>query len=65
MRLTPNQRRPEFDELTQGWGSDSAVDLAARCDLLGELFTKLGGWTDAEQKVATAMGKRLGELVAP
>jgi hypothetical protein len=62
MSLKPTQRRKEFDELVTGWGADKLDDLVARCELLGELFTTLGGWTDAEQKIVTAMRRRLEDL---
>jgi hypothetical protein len=35
--LRPNKTRPEFDELSRGWGGDALPDLVARRDLLLEL----------------------------
>lgn len=60
--LKPNKTREDFDLITQGWGSDSLVDLHARCELLVEYYRKLGGYTAAELKIANAMEKRLREL---
>ncbi len=62
MSLKPNQRRPEFDEITTGWGADGLDDLLARCQLLSEFWTASGGLTDAERKVANAMRARLMTL---
>jgi hypothetical protein len=62
LSLKPNQRRPDFDDITAGWGSDNLDGLVARCELLPDLLTMLGGWTDAEQKIVTAMRKRLEQL---
>lgn len=64
MALKPNSRRAEFDELTTGWGADSLVDLRARQQLLGELFTSLGGFTAAEQKISDAIAARANTLAA-
>lgn len=55
-------RRPEFDEICNGWGGDGADDLEARLQLLVEFWQKNFPLTDAEHKVARAMTKRLGEL---
>ena len=60
--MKPNQRRPEFDEITQGWGADSLEDLTARCELLVEWYRLGGGYSAAELKIATAMQRRLEEL---
>ncbi len=60
--LKPHQRRPEFEEITQGWGADGVADLTARCELMVEYYRKLGGYTAAELKVANAMERRLREL---
>lgn len=60
--MKPNQRRPEFDEITQGWGADGVADLTARCELLVEHYRELGGYTAAELKIANAMQRRLEEL---
>lgn len=64
MLLRPDQRRPEFDDLTAGWGSDALADLRARQQLLGELFTSLGGFTAAEQKISDAIAARANTLAA-
>jgi hypothetical protein len=60
--MRPHQRRPEFDEITTGWGSDELPDLTARCELMVEYYRKLGGYTAAELKIANAMERRLREL---
>ena len=55
-------RRPEFDAICDGWGSDNLDDLMARTQLLSEFWQKNFPLTSAEHKVARAMTKRLGEL---
>jgi hypothetical protein len=60
--LKPTARRPEFDQICDGWGSDTIEDLEARCQLLSEFWAKWGGLTSAEQKVADAMLRRLRSL---
>jgi hypothetical protein len=60
--MKPNQRRPEFDMICDGWGSDGLADLTARAELMVEYYRKLGGYTAAELKVANALERRLREL---
>jgi hypothetical protein len=58
----PPPRSPDFDELTQGWGSDSFDDLVARCELLLEYWRAHFPLPPAELKVARAMIRRMVEL---
>jgi hypothetical protein len=60
--MKPHQRRPEFDMIVEGWGTDNLEDLQARCELVVEYYRKLSGYTAAELKIANAMEKRLREL---
>lgn len=60
--LKPQHRRPEFDEISTGWGADALPDLRARCELLDDFWAKHGGLTQAERKIADAMLKRLRGL---
>lgn len=60
--MKPHQRRPEFDEITTGWGADCVEDLTARCELLVEWYRAGGGYSAAELKIANAMERRLREL---
>jgi hypothetical protein len=62
MAIDPKSRRPEFDLITQGWGSDGLIDLMARCELMAEFWTKNFPLTMAERKIANAMIDRLKEL---
>lgn len=54
----PPLRRPEFDAITTGWGSDACADLGARIELATEWVNSIGGraaMTPAERKVLDAM----------
>jgi hypothetical protein len=63
----PATRRPEFDEITMGWGGDGLDDLMARCELLAAFWVANFPLTTAEHKIARAMADRLKELggIAP
>ena len=61
-RESSPQRRPEFDDLTSGWGADSFDDLMARCHLLKDWWATNFPLTMAELKVASAMTTRLRAL---
>jgi hypothetical protein len=54
----PLPRRPEFDEICNGWGSDSRADLEARMELVLEFQQKVGTLTLAEEKILRAMSAR-------
>lgn len=58
----PPPRRPAFEEITAGWGCDSFDDLMARCQLLAEWWQDNFPMSMAENKVATAMTRRLRVL---
>lgn len=60
--LKPSAVREEFRDATTGWGADSLDDLEARNLLLVELFTALGGFTAAEQKISDAIAARATKL---
>ncbi len=64
MSLKPNTVRTEFTDATTGWGADGLADLQARRQLLSELFTSLGGFTAAEQKISDAIAARIATLDA-
>lgn len=56
-------RRPEFDAIADGWGSDTIQDLTARMELLVEFQNANGGTLSlAEDKVMRAMVKYRGLL---
>lgn len=57
--VLPHTRRAEFDETVRGWGSDPAEVLSTRLDLIAELGERIAPFTQAENKVITAMTKRL------
>lgn len=54
----PPPRRPEFDAITMGWGSDNRADLEARIDLVKEFQEKVGVLSPAEGKILRAMEAR-------
>lgn len=54
----PPPRRPGFDDLVQGWGSDNMADLNARMQLALEFQEKNGNLSLAEDKVYRAMAAR-------
>jgi hypothetical protein len=54
----PPPRRPEFDEIANGWGSDSRADLEARMELVLEFQQRVGTLTLAEDKIMRAMSAR-------
>lgn len=54
-------RRPDFDQITEGWGHDGYDDLLARCQLLAE-WQADNFLTMAEEKVERAMKERLKKL---
>lgn len=61
-------RRPEFDAIADGWGSDKMPDLTARLELLIEFQNANGGTLSiAEERVVRAMTKfrHLLEITAP
>ncbi len=55
-------RRPEFDSLVQGWGSDSFEDLSARIELAAEWTLANKPLKPAEEKIVTAMIARQVQL---
>jgi hypothetical protein len=62
-RHHPDPRRPEFDEIANGWGFDSRIDLVARIELLAEFVERNGGkMSFAEQKVSDAMRARVAKM---
>lgn len=61
MTATP-LRRPEFDAITLGWGSDGIDDLLARCELVRDFWAANLPLSQAEHKIALAMNARLCEL---
>lgn len=58
MENRPPPRRPAFDEICNGWGSDKRADLQARIELAKEFKGKVGSLTAAEDKVLRAMEAR-------
>ncbi len=54
----PPPRRPEFDSITMGWGSDNRADLEARMELALEFQQKVGSLSLAEDKIMRAMSAR-------
>jgi hypothetical protein len=60
----PPLRRAEFDEIANGWGSDSFHDLGARIDLVEEFKVLVGTLTHAEDKILAAMESRHQKLGA-
>lgn len=58
----PPPRRPEFDEIANGWGSDGLPDLMARVELLLEYWKANFPLSPAELKVARAITKRASDL---
>lgn len=58
-------RRPEFDEIVQGWGSDKFDDLTARIELAAEFKDHFGELTPAEHKIVKAMiARQIGLSIA-
>lgn len=55
----PFTRRPGFDEIASGWGSDGPDDLDARLGLIDEYADEAGSLNAAELKVRAAMANRL------
>lgn len=62
MNTRQPHRRPDFDDLVAGWGSDSTDDLVARCQLVAEWWADHFPLSLAENKVAAAMTRRLRHL---
>lgn len=55
-------RRPEFDEITMGWGADGLEDLKARIALTLELLLHGPEASAAEDKILGAMLDRQVKL---
>ena len=60
--IEQHKRRPEFDAIADGWGSDGLDDLMARVELLIEYWRTHMPLTAAEHKVARAINARLTVL---
>lgn len=58
-------RRPEFDEIANGWSGDTAPDLSARIDLACEWQSKNGPLSFAETRVMNAMVDHHHRLTSP
>ena len=56
-------RRPEFDAITMGWGSDTVADLGARITLAAEYLDGSAPASQAEAKVFDAMIRRYEKLM--